>query len=330
MAEDLTVTCADESSCSITFGTPPLFEELNVYPDYTVTRNLTVINDDINDDCSLVLNTFNEDDLNNLSSVLFTVIKDGITDVYGVRDGAARASSNKNFNDVFSTSDIPLGTVPSLGTKIYEWVLTFDPSAGNQYQAAETVFDFDLYFECGEPEVSPSPSLSPSLSPTVAGAASDGTGGGDTPAVADAGQVWASFTFPDVGGFFRRVLGVEEEEPEPSPEPQVAGVEEKGPEVKGESTCNWWYYLWWLPLAIQGALTFIYYHWLKDKQVTAWWLVPILLAAASQIIHEVLGCECVASRLCPWYWLFNLTILVILTAYYFYRRQKKSSDLIEE
>lgn len=329
LASDFTVTCAQEGPCDINFSTAPniseLFFEENILPGDSFTQTITFINEDSGYNCPLTLEAKNPTQTPaDFATQLITYIRDHDTSAY------LYGETGNTLDDLYGAGVISMGNIPASGTKYFDWTVIFNPLAGNEYQNAQTVFDFDLVFSCGAPAPSPSPSSVPG-SPTPGSP----TPGSPTPSSPEPGTSPsptpgpASFIFEGVGGFLADVLGIGEE-PSPSPEPQIAGIEENIPEVKGEATCNWWYYLWWLPLVAQACLTFLYYHWLKDKQVTAWWLVPVLLAAISQIIHEILGCECVESRLCPWYWLFNLIILVNLTVYYLWRRQKKSSDLIEE
>lgn len=322
-AVDLTVTCNDEGPCDMApVSGKELFFEENILPGYSVTRQVTIINNDNDDDCPVILNTKNEQDEGNLASALFTVIKDGANDLYGVRNGS-QASSNKDLDDVFLAGDISLGTVSHNSSKVYEWTVTFDPLADNEYQNTQTVFDFDLPFSCGSP-----PSSSPSPS-SVPGSPSPSSGPAGSPGPGSPGpSVSPSPATLGFGGGVVAGAAIEEVFLE-SPSPSVEGIiASPSPQVKGEKTeCLWWNYPWWLPLVIQALLTWIYYYWLKNKKVTAWWLPPVLIVLLSQLIHEILGCWCTESRWCPWYWLFNLIIFISLTSYYYYRRKKESSDL---
>lgn len=323
-AVDLTVTCNNEGPCDMApVSGKELFFEENILPGYSVTRQITIINNDNDDDCPVILNTKNEQDNDNLASALFTVIKDGANDLYGVSDGS-QASSNKDLDDVFLAGDISLGTVAHNSSKVYEWTVTFDPLAGNEYQNTQTVFDFDLPFSCG---TAPSPSSSPTASSSPGPGGSPGPGPSASPA--SPSPFSAGFGLPLFGGAGAVAGAAIEEVLLESPLPSVEGIiASPSPQVKGEKTeCLWWNYPWWLPLVIQALLTWIYYYWLKNKKVTAWWLPPVLMALLSQLIHEILGCWCTDSKWCPWYWLFNLIIFICLTSYYYYRRKKESSDL---
>lgn len=164
-AADLTVACVGGSGSNPCTTSPggeaALFDVSNWLPGDTVSRRISVINRDINDDCELYLDTENETDPNNLDSVIFTVIKEETDDVFGVRDGVDRAASDKNFGDIFNTGSIYLGKVAALTSKNFDWVATFDFDAGNDYQSKGLVFDFDLVFTCGIPPT-PTPTPSPS------------------------------------------------------------------------------------------------------------------------------------------------------------------------
>ncbi|HLD51199.1 hypothetical protein A3K34_01230 [candidate division WWE3 bacterium RIFOXYC1_FULL_40_10] len=146
---DLTLTCSETDCILSSSGTlSEIFEEENILPGESFSQNLTVVNGQSND-CNLVLNTNDEVQTpNGFASRLFTVIKSGATDVFGVRDGSSAASSNKNLNEVFTTTNLGFGTIPHNATTVFNWVVTFDPTAGNEFQGANTIFDFDMNFTC--------------------------------------------------------------------------------------------------------------------------------------------------------------------------------------
>ncbi|MGB6839092.1 MAG: fibronectin type III domain-containing protein [Microgenomates group bacterium] len=122
------------------------------------------------------------------------------------------------------------------------------------------------------------------------------------------------------------VLGIAT--PAPPFEPLGVSVE-KGvgeEEILGEEACADEYYAWWLPLVIQAILTFGYLWFIRKREEKAkrWWLIPIVLAMLSQIVHEILSCNCATGEWCSRYWLLNLAILIVLPfAYCFLKRRKK-------
>lgn len=303
-AADLTITCTKaDSDCKLS-SSGALFNVTDWAPGETVIRLFEVDNTKNPDDCDVLLKTKNIiQKPTDFGEKLFTVIKTGATDIYGARDGDKKASSLNTLADLFGETDVSLGVVAGNGSTIYDWIVTFDPETDDDYQEAETVFDFDLVFECGEP--------------SGGDAGGDGGAGGAGTATT-ATTAWSPFVFPDTGifRFVPSVLGVEErEEAVPGPSP--------GPEIKGEAIkCHWWQYLWWLALLVQAILTWFYYRWLKNKTVVAWWLLPFIFSLLSQLIHELIGCECVVSKWCSWYWIFNMLILASLTYLYFRSKNK--------
>jgi hypothetical protein len=158
-AVNLTVTCDTVNKCQTSPSTgAALFEEPDIKPGYNIPREITVINDDIDEDCYLYLRTKNEDDPNNLAPVLNTVIRDTAVNYFGTGMGSWSASNDKNLSDLFSYGTISLGVVPMGTTKIFLWAVTMDPGAGNQYQGITAIFDFDLFLECGSaPTPTPTP-----------------------------------------------------------------------------------------------------------------------------------------------------------------------------
>lgn len=159
-AANFSITCDGHSCSTLPHSGAALFEEPDVKPGYNIYRQITVTNNGT-DDCSLHLNTNNFNDPNNLRGVLFTAINGNGTDWFGDSSGGY-ASASHNFSDLQSTGEIHLGTVlKNGGVNNYDWLVTMDPNAGNTYQGRTMKFDFDLTFECRQPE-----SLCPNLSIT--------------------------------------------------------------------------------------------------------------------------------------------------------------------
>ncbi|PIR43421.1 hypothetical protein COV24_02675 [candidate division WWE3 bacterium CG10_big_fil_rev_8_21_14_0_10_32_10] len=157
-AADITVTC-DETSCVTSPSiNEALFKETE-FPNYdlkpgdTVDRKITIENKR-NEVCYLYLSSANVTNQtpSNFDEKLFTVIKNNISDVFGVSNGS-EASSTKTLFDLFNNgTPLYLGEVNS-GVLFFTWIVTFDTGAGNEFQEAKLVFDFDLSFECGEEPV---------------------------------------------------------------------------------------------------------------------------------------------------------------------------------
>ncbi len=321
-AADLTVTC--DGTCSIS-PDEPIFDEQNIYPGYSATYNLTAKNNN-SDTCTFMFSLADYNQTGGLGDVINLYIEESGTPLYS---GLISALSGGGWQ---SLSDIG----PSL-LKVYQFTAEMDTGADNQYQGRELTFDVNLRFECPGVSPSPSPTAAPSSSPsdgegttgtsstTGTGDSSGGAGGGDDSSLLTAALAPFRAVLP-------RVRGVTAEEAPPETPAEVAGVEEEeGPGEVAGIVCPWWKYPWWVPLVIQAALTIIYYHWEnkreKEKKINAWWFVPVFLALLSQLVHEILGCECVESKWCPWYWLFNLLILLVTTSYFRLRKKEVSSDL---
>lgn len=180
LAVDLTVICADNGPCDLfPFSGAALFAEDNFLPGDSVTKQITVVNNDTDEDCYLYLVTENETQSPaDFAEKLFTVIKRGADDLYGVRSGPDQAAGDKKLADLFSGSAIFLSTIAKNSSEVFAWTVTFDFASGNYYQHASTAFDFDLTFSCGFP---PAPTPTPTPAP-----GGGGTGGGGAPVCSDA------------------------------------------------------------------------------------------------------------------------------------------------
>jgi len=145
LADDFTVTCYEEGPCEMVEEGEELFYETNWLPGDTVTRTITFINEDPNYDCPLILEVVDStQDPGDFATKLLTEIKDRDTGtiLYG--------GDSNTLDDLYQAGPVSLDNIPANGAKYFDWTVTFDSLAGNDYQLAETVFDFDLVFECGQ------------------------------------------------------------------------------------------------------------------------------------------------------------------------------------
>lgn len=149
-ANDQTIICTG-AECSGSSGA--VFDETNMGPGHVVTRTLYIVNTTNPEACNLTLKTTNKTGSGEaeLAARLFTVIKEGEHDVYGVRDGADRATDAKTMANLLTESSITLGVIPAGASRDYDWTVYFDRDADNSYQEASTKFDFGLTFDCGSP-----------------------------------------------------------------------------------------------------------------------------------------------------------------------------------
>jgi len=303
----------------LVLDTEPLFgSDIIWYPGLSETRNLTVKNIG-SETHRTYFRADNTSEDGNLSTVMYFKINEGGTVFYG-------GSDSKTMRNFWGDGEVILSDIEAKKSTIYNIAITFWRGAGNEFQETQAKFDLVIGFEGTEDEV-------------VVPAGPDGGDGGGSGGVSGdtdigGGDVvgsssWSDLTFTAGVGGWPWVYA-------PAEEGDVEGIETKGekasevskPEVKGDAVCNWHYYLWWLTLVIQGALTFIYYRWLnakgasvKNAKIAYWWCLPVILAILSQIVHEILGCKCITSGLCPWYWLFNLFILAGLTLLFIYGKR---------
>jgi uncharacterized repeat protein (TIGR01451 family) len=141
---NITVTCPQNGPECVMAPNPgdPLFYETNMLPGDTVTRTLTVINEDPDLACNLEVTAYN-DRRSPTESDFPTKLESEIS-----KDGSA--FWNGTIQDVYDQQQIDLTTVPAGGSVVYDWRVTFDPNANNYYQLNETIFDFDVVFSCGD------------------------------------------------------------------------------------------------------------------------------------------------------------------------------------
>ena len=291
----------------VTYTADPLFGGGIIwYPGLIETRSLTVENTG-SETHTTFFRADNESETGNLSTAMFFRIEEGGAVHYG-------NSNSKTINNFWSNGEITLSNINGGSSTAYDLVITFWKGAGNEFQEKETSFDLVIGFEGTEDEIV--------VPVDTDGDDGDGDGGdGGVGGVAASPSPLAP-VLTAAPPFFplapiTTVEGVATESAEKPSETKPAA-----PEVKGkELACDWWHYLWWLPLVVQASLTFLYYRWLKKHPIPNWWLMPIILAGLSQIVHEILGCECVQSQFCPYYWVFNL--FIFFSFFYFYWKLKQ-------
>jgi hypothetical protein len=189
-AADIVVECVTTGggiSCEATPAGTPLFDEDNLVPGGTVIKELEV-NNSHGEACTLELDARSGDVGEvDLADRLFTVIRD-VVDRYGVSDGSA-AASNKTISDLFGDSPVSLGVLAANSITNYEWAVTFDVEAGNDWQDKETIFDFDVVFTCDETEGGgggDEQDCCPGPDPTPVGGAVQGVVDGKPPGVVGA------------------------------------------------------------------------------------------------------------------------------------------------
>ncbi len=300
-AGDLTVTCppseGDGDWCTISPSPAPLFNETNWVPGDFATRTIEVINQDLEDSCNLTLNTIenNGEEVSNtpgFASMLFSDISPYFSDT---------------LQNQFFAGNVSLGTINPGVTQIYSWRMTFDPDAGNEFQSSQTTFNFSLAFSCDLPsQPTPSPTLSPAGPPM-----NPNEGVSVSPSVLGAFTRVFSPIFGAVSSGEVEEVSIDAAS---SPSPTQEG------EVQGTSDCTDKDYPWWIPLVIQLILGLGYVLYKtrsgKPNLVRLWPL--LVLAIISQIIHQILGCNCATSEWCRRYVLLNFVVVAISASPYLF------------
>jgi uncharacterized repeat protein (TIGR01451 family)/LPXTG-motif cell wall-anchored protein len=152
-AENLTITCHDEGPCDMSPAPlTPLFFETNMLPGDSVEQTLEVINEDEDDDCNLLMQVTSSSQIPpNFAQKLFTSLQKDGSDLFGSRLGSD-ALAGFTIQDIYNISLLDIGTLPASSSSLYSWLTTFDIDAGNEFQLAETIFDFEVNFSCGREE----------------------------------------------------------------------------------------------------------------------------------------------------------------------------------
>ena len=296
-ATDLTVIC-DLDDCDNGPGgfctmlpapNTPLFEESGIMPGDTARRVLRVENQGSCDCGSINVNIYDEQlsptTPASFPSDLFTVIKNGATDVYGVRDGSKKASSAKDLQNAYN-ENISLGSLNPGQAKSFDWLVTFDPLAGNEYQNARTQFDFDMTFQCGS-----APGNSNDDDGQTFHSHDDNDDGGETPTVPTPLVAVASFFtqfIPEVPGV---VEGTQTTTTSPiipvvEPEPEVAGAESSCPDP--------WF--WWVFFLVEVFGFAIIYKLISEKYLEKrkrFYFAWFIDTAAITILYYI--------YYCPWW-----------------------------
>lgn len=170
VAADITFTCnSDIADCSLS-SSDPIFDVDNMVPGESVIKSIEVKNESSEDACDFYLRLSDRSvQPIEFDDRLFTALRDNDdNDKYGATDGD-KAKDDKKLHDLFGGAEVgKIDTILASTTKEYDWLVTFDEDAGNEFMGAEISFAAEMTGECGEEEPSPSPS------PQVGGMMDDG------------------------------------------------------------------------------------------------------------------------------------------------------------
>lgn len=154
-AADMTVVCSSVGGECTHEPVGALFNETNMAPGQAALRTLAVQND-TGEDCAITLRIrpveFEEQGVLLADKLFMTISAGGLSFVDDI------------LSHVYLADPYSLGEVADGDTQQYDWTVSFDREANNDYQNTKAEFDFDLDVSC-EPveEDSPTP-LSVSVS----------------------------------------------------------------------------------------------------------------------------------------------------------------------
>jgi hypothetical protein len=272
----------------LTYESPFFDPNIGWYPERQENRTFTIKNLGAKTQ-TVVIEPFNVQDTDNFSQQFFVFIKEGDNYHFGGGD----TKTGKQF---LETGRYVLSSIASGTTTTYDLNFKFKPESGNDWQDKSFSFDLRIGFQ-GEESVD------------VGGTVNSNTNNQTVSAGNDSWQVKEVVNQPKKVTYIFPVLGEFLSPSEASQKPIINNQAEKG-QVKGKS-CTPLKSYWWLGLISQFIVTFVYFKLIKGVKIFWWWSFPLGLSVISQLIHELyFNCECMTSGLCPWYWLFNLLILV--------------------
>jgi hypothetical protein len=138
---DITITCS-ASSCTKS-SELPLFNELNLAPNFSRSQTLKVINNRP-DNCNLLFKLNSDSPKNLLSSVeTISIVADNNVWYAG------------SLSDLYNDKTHQLGNIDTNQYKNYLWTVSINQSAGNDYQLQNNNFDIDFNFTCGDNNSTP-------------------------------------------------------------------------------------------------------------------------------------------------------------------------------
>lgn len=166
-AADITFSCdSDVSDCGLS-SSDPIFDVDDMMPGQTVIKTIEVQNNSSADDCNFLLG-LSGGTVTPVEFVdrLFTAVRDGADDDKFGKSSGDTANDDKNLSDLFGGSPgEEIGTIEANTSEEFDWLVTFDANAGNEFMNAEISFTAEMTGECGV------------VSPTTLGASTNGTGG---------------------------------------------------------------------------------------------------------------------------------------------------------
>lgn len=133
---NLIITCS--SSACLKSSTLPLFNESDLAPGFSNSQTLTVINNRSNG-CNLLFKLNSNSSSNLLSSVQSISLVSDSTVWY-----------SGSLNNLFDKKNHQLGHIDTNQYKDYQWTVSINQSAGNEYQQLSNSFNIDFNFMCDD------------------------------------------------------------------------------------------------------------------------------------------------------------------------------------
>ena len=284
----------------------PLFNELNWAPGESATNTITITNDNTNNQkVGFQINGSYTPGL--LANIIILTVKDN-------PGGTIRYENT--LAALHTAGELELDTLPPSTQKKYDFIATFNPSAGNEYQGLSEVFDMTIGFIATREDDDnggdgPPPII---IIPTPQGGAIAGIQ--SLTGLAFGEQV----TEPEEG----EIAGVTDEKEQPEEEKEE--TEDKSG-VAGVRTCPWW-----AIISIILALALILYGLRLEREefnhrLPRFWNVwPTVFGVIAFVAHYFLHKGYKSTWFCDWFWLIVLIEILIAYALYYLFIKKENKE----
>ena len=294
-ASDETMIC-DNGGCSS--NNIQLFNELNVLPGDTYSKTIEV------------QSTRDKDVSLYLSASKQSITDDIFLDVIEVQTYFDSVIvSTKSLREFLDGTLITLGNLSDNQNKIIEISLYFDKNADNRYQNKFVVFDIFVNITGDDIVIN----------------GVDDNGGGETTLVTTTTDVLGNSS-PLVLGVNNFVKDLEKIvgdlfDNQKINQPEVLGI-----------NCEDEYYRWWIPLFVQILLIVLltYLGFKKNMKIWVFFLIETVFCILSQIVHELLGCNCATGIWCPRYIYLNFGVALLFLLIYWITSYIKKTNSLED
>ncbi|MFA6306157.1 MAG: hypothetical protein WC651_05590, partial [Candidatus Gracilibacteria bacterium] len=226
---------------------------------------------------SLTTNTTNAVNTDNLGDMMNLTIK---------KSGEIGSLWTGTLTNFYIAVPISLGSVTeNNGTADFTYVVSMDPTVGNEFQNKQTVFDLNFSFQGEDESTTTETTTSDGGGGNTSNSSSTSTGGGNPPSL--------STRIPTVLGNFLTPYFPAVEEIIPESTGVVEGVttepEPEG-EVEGATSCQTCF--WWPLLVLQILLTIYYYRQSKRKSKKTFFGGGIAVAFFTYAVFLFINRDC--------------------------------------